>query len=267
VVSLCRDLTTRLRLKNDLIRSERLAAVGQMASGVAHEINNPLAVIDTIAGLVEETLEDEGEALLPETRLVLSKAMERLHHQVRRVTTITHSLLGFVRTQHSGMANVDIEELLEECVSVLGTEIRRSQTEIVRLYTPNIPEFTSDPMLLQQVFVNLIKNAIDAVGEMPSRPGIIEIMTNLDKNRVLVTIQDNGVGIPPEDQEKIFNLFHTTKPAGHGTGLGLSIVHDILFRLGGNVRVASEPGKWARFVVEIPLNPPETLLPDPSISL
>ena len=267
VVCLCRDLTTRLRLKNDLIRSERLAAVGQMASGVAHEINNPLAVIDTIAGLVEETLEDEGEALRPETRLVLAKAMERLHHQVRRVTTITHSLLGFVRTQHSGMSNVDIEKLLEECLSVLGTEIRRSQTEIVRLYASDIPEFTSDSMLLQQVFVNLIKNAIDAIAEMPSRPGVMEIMTNLDQQRVLVTVQDNGIGIQPRDQEKIFNLFHTTKPAGQGTGLGLSIVHDILYRLGGSIRVASEPGQWTRFVVEIPLHPPETLLPDPSISL
>ena len=124
-----------------------------------------------------------------------------------------------------------------------------------------------DAGLLRQVFVNLLKNAIDAIGEMPNRPGILEIMTSLDQKRILVTIQDNGVGIPPEDQEKIFNLFHTTKPAGHGTGLGLSIVHDILFRLGGNVRVASEPGNWARLVVEIPLHPPETLLPDPSISL
>lgn len=267
VVCLCRDLTTRLRLKNDLIRSERLAAVGQMASGVAHEINNPLAVIDTIAGLVEETLEDEGEALKPETRRMLVQAMERLHHQVRRVTTITHSLLGFVRTQHSGMAGVDIEELLEECISVLGTEIRRSRTEIVRLFTPGIPQITSDPILLQQIFVNLIKNAIDAVAEVPGRAGVIEIMTNLDKDRILVTIQDNGVGIPAKDQEKIFNLFHTTKPAGKGTGLGLSIVHDILYRLGGSIRVASEPGMWARFVVEIPLRPPETLRPDPSISL
>ncbi len=267
VVCLCRDLTTRLRLKNDLIRSERLAAVGQMASGVAHEINNPLAVIDTIAGLVEETLDEEGEALKPETRKILSKAMERLHHQVQRVTTITHSLLGFVRTQHSGMANVDIQELLEECLDVLGTEIRRSQTEIVRLYTSDIPEFTSDPMLLQQVFVNLIKNAIDAMAESPGRSGILEIMTNIDAKRVLVTIQDNGVGIAQEEQEKIFNLFHTTKPAGQGTGLGLSIVHDILYRLGGTIRVASEPGLWTRFVVEVPLTPPETLLPDPSISL
>jgi signal transduction histidine kinase len=117
------------------------------------------------------------------------------------------------------------------------------------------------------VFVNLIKNSIDAMQEVPGRTGILEVMTSVDAERLLVTIQDNGVGIPKEDQEKIFNLFHTTKPAGQGTGLGLSIVHDILYRLGGTVRVVSEPGQWSRFVVEVPLHPPEILLPDPSISL
>ena len=267
VVCLCRDLTTRLRLKNDLIRSERLAAVGQLASGVAHEIHNPLAVIDTIAGLVEETLQDEGKVLPPETHKMLTRAMERLHHQVQRVTTITHSLLGFVRTQHAGIVNVDIEELLEECLSVLGVEVKRSGIEIVRHYTTDIPEFSSDPMLLQQVFVNLIKNSLDAMQEVTDRRGVLDIMTSMDGQNLLVTIQDNGVGIPEENFEKIFNLFHTTKPAGQGTGLGLSIVHDIVYRLGGNVRVASEPGQWCRFVVNLPLQPPENLLPDPSISL
>ena len=126
---------------------------------------------------------------------------------------------------------------------------------------------TSDPLLLQQVFVNLIHKAVDAMVEVPGRPGVLEVLTNLDKDRVIVTIQDNGTGIQPEDQEKILNLFHTTKPTGKGTGLGLSIVHDLLYRLGGQVRLASEPGQWTRFVVEIPLNPPETPLPDPSISL
>ncbi len=267
VVCLCRDLTTRLRLKNDLIRSERLAAIGQLASGVAHEIHNPLAVIDTIAGLVEESLIDEGDALQPETRKMLTRAMDRLHHQVQRVTTITHSLLGFVRTQHAGIVSLDIEVLLEECLSVLGVEIKRSDVEIVRHYTQDIPEFSSDPMLLEQVFVNLIKNSLDAMQEIPDRQGVLDIMTSMDGQNVLVTIQDNGMGIPKENFEKIFNLFHTTKPAGQGTGLGLSIVHDIVYRLGGNVRVASEPEQWCRFVVELPLHPPENLLPDPSISL
>ena len=264
MVCLCRDITNRLQLKNDLIRSERLAAVGQMASGVAHEINNPLAVIDTIAGLVEETLVDEGDALTPETREILAKAMDRLHHQVKRCTRITHSLLGFVRKEHTGMAMIDLEMLLDECLDVVGTEIRRSGTQIRKLYQPRIPEFKSDPMLLQQVFVNLFKNAIDAMEEMPGRGGTMEITTHLDGKRIIISIEDNGVGIPETDQEKIFNLFHTTKPAGKGTGLGLSIVHDILHRLGGNIRVASVPGKWSRFLVELPLIAPETLLPDPS---
>ncbi len=267
LVCICRDITTRLRLKRDLIRSERLAAVGQMASGVAHEINNPLAVIDTIAGLVEEILVDDGKDLPPDTQQILSQAMERLHHQVRRVTTITHSLLGFVRTSQTGMSKVDIVELLEECLGVLGTEIRRSQTEVRRMFTPNIPRFVSDPLLLEQVFVNLIKNAVDAISEAPGRRGELEILTSMDDEFVRVIFQDNGIGIPQEDQEKIFNLFHTTKPAGKGTGLGLSIVHDILHRLGGSVRVTSEPNQWTRFMVEIPLQPPITPLPDPSVSI
>ncbi|MBU8870361.1 MAG: PAS domain S-box protein [Gemmatimonadales bacterium] len=264
VVCLCRDITTRLRLKNNLIRSERLAAVGQMASGVAHEINNPLAVIDTIAGLVEETIADEGASLEPATRDILTKAMGRLHYQVKRCTSITHSLLGFVRNTSTGLVKIDLEALLDECLNVLGIEIRRSQTEIIRMFSTNLPEFTSDPMLLQQVFVNLIKNALDAIEEVPDRSGVVEITTNTDRNRISVTIQDNGVGIPKNDQEKIFDLFHTTKPAGKGTGLGLSIVHDILYRLGGNIRLISEPGLWSRFIVELPLEPPETPLPDPT---
>ncbi len=267
LVCICRDITTRLRLKQDLIRSERLAAVGQMASGVAHEINNPLAVIDTIAGLVEEMLADEGKVLPSETRGILTRAMDRLHHQVRRVTTITHSMLGFVRTPEAGMVKMNVGELLDECLNLLGTEIRRSRTEVRRIFALDLPSFVSDPMLLEQVFVNLIKNAVDAVAEAPGRKGVIEILTTLDDNHIRISIEDNGVGIPKADQEKIFNLFHTTKPAGKGTGLGLSIVHDILHRLGGNVRVASEPGHWTRFVVEIPLVPPETPLPDPSVSI
>ena len=267
LVCICRDITTRLRLKQDLIRSERLAAVGEMASGVAHEINNPLAVIDTIAGLVEETIADEGASLSEDTRAMLARAMERLHHQVQRVTHITHSLLGFVRTTESGMREVNLAELLDECLSVLGTEIRRSQTEVLRIYSPGLPNFVSDPLLLEQVFVNLIKNAVDAISEAPSRKGLLEILTTRDEKMIRVSFQDNGVGIPRKDQEKIFNLFHTTKPAGKGTGLGLSIVHDIVHRLGGNVRVASDPGQWTRFVVELPLQPPAKPLPDPSVSI
>ncbi|MFN2369743.1 MAG: PAS domain S-box protein [Candidatus Krumholzibacteriia bacterium] len=269
MVCLCRDITTRVRLKNDLIRSERLAAVGQMASGVAHEINNPLAVIDTIGGLVEETLRDEGDRLDPETREILARAMDRLHAQVKRCTAITHSLLGFVRSaQHDGVAPLDLHALLDESLDVLVTEIRRAGVEVRRHYAPQLPPFRSDAVMLQQVFVNLVKNAVDAMEAVPDRPPVLDVTTAADAAQITVTVQDNGVGIPPEDRDRIFDLFHTTKPVGRGTGLGLSIVHDLLFRLGGSIRVASEPGRWSRFVVTLPLQPPETPRPDPlSISL
>ena len=268
MVCLCRDITTRVRLKNDLIRSERLAAVGQMASGVAHEINNPLAVIDTIGGLVEETLRDEGDRLDPETRAILTRAMARLHAQVKRCTAITHSLLGFVRNAQRGTADIDLHALIEESLSVLVTEIRRSGAEVARHFAADLPAVHSDPVMLQQVFVNLVKNAVDAMEAVPDRSSLLEITTTSDGEHVSVAIQDNGVGIAPEDRDRIFDLFHTTKPVGRGTGLGLSIVHDILFRLGGSIRVASEPGRWSRFVVTIPLRPPAEPRPDPlSISL
>jgi two-component system, NtrC family, sensor kinase len=262
VVCLCRDITTRLRLKNDLIRSERLAAIGQMASGVAHEINNPMAVIDTIAGLVEETLIEEASVLPNDTRFMLGKAMERLHHQVKRVTTITHSMLGFVRNSEGGMVKVNLENLMEESLNVLASEVRRSRAEIAKEYSHNLPDFTSDPSLLQQVFVNLITNALDAIEEAGKPSGILEIVTRRDGEKAVIMIQDNGVGIEQKERDRIFDLFHTTKPVGKGTGLGLSIVHDIVHRLGGTVRVASEVGHWTRFTIHLPLTPPETLLPD-----
>ncbi|MCP4574593.1 MAG: PAS domain-containing protein [bacterium] len=264
VVCLCRDITTRLRLKDDLIRSERLAAVGQMASGVAHEINNPLAVIGTIAGLVEEILADEGDRLFPGTHEILDKAMERLHYQVARCQSITHSLLGFVRKTQSGMVEMDLTELLEECLNVLGSEIRGADVKVERHFSTDLPRFRSDPMALQQVFVNLVNNAVDAVQAVPGRASVIEINTARDGDKISVTVEDNGVGIPAGDRERIFDLFHTTKPVGKGTGLGLSIVHDILYRLGGTVRVTSESGEWTRFIVTLPLEPPEEPLPAPS---
>jgi PAS domain S-box-containing protein len=263
LVCLCRDITRRLQLKNDLIRSERLAAVGRMASGVAHEINNPLAVIDTIAGLVEESLADEGHLLAKETQDILTKAMQRLHHQVSRCTKITHSLLGFVRKSQTGMAPINLNDLLTECIELLGVEIKRIGATITTQFDPEVPIFRSDPMLIQQVFVNLLKNALDATEEVPDRKNKVSVVTQWDNERIIISVEDNGIGIRLKDQDRIFDLFHTTKPTGKGTGLGLSIVHDILIRLGGNIRVASVPGKWSRFLVELPVVPPAEIQPDP----
>ncbi|PIE76457.1 hypothetical protein CSA17_02130 [bacterium DOLJORAL78_65_58] len=214
----------------------------------------------------------DGETVISNISLTLIRdaeerprqGMERLHHQVERCTKITHSLLGFVRKDQAGIAPVDLEQILNESLNLLELAIHRSHATIQTLHDPEVPVIRSDPALLQQVFLNLLKNALDATEEVPERENRITIVTQWDSHRVIISIEDNGVGIPVENQERIFDLFHTTKPAGKGTGLGLSIVHDLLKRLGGNIRVASVPGKWTRFLVELPVVPPDDPQPDPT---
>ena len=254
VVCICRDLTLRLRLQNDLARSERLAAIGKMAAGVAHEINNPLAVMDTIAGLVQDTIDEETETLHPATLDVLQNAVQRLRFQVRRCTIITHSLLGFVRKSESGKQLIDMEGLVEEALNLLAPEIQQSSAEIRRHIATDLPRICTDPMLLEQVLVNMIKNALDAIEEKPKCHGIVDIGAEVIDGVLELSIRDNGIGIPEDVREKIFDLFHTSKPAGKGTGLGLAIVMDIVKRLTAEIKVESEIGQWTRFKLLLPLD-------------
>ena len=253
VLGICSDITTRLQLKADLQRSERLAAIGKMAAGVAHEINNPLAVIKTIAGVVEDILDDEKDTLHPANSDLLTKAVERLNFQVKRASGITHSLLGFARKSESGESLVKVTDLLDESIDLLTPEINLVGCEIRRRYAPDLPQTFTDAMLLEQVFVNLIKNAIDAVEEKNHTQGIIELKAQRVGDTIEVAIKDNGVGIPDDALSGIFDLFHTSKPAGKGTGLGLAIVHDITKRLGCGIEVASEVGEWTSFTLTIPV--------------
>jgi len=257
VMGIGRNITTRLRLQADLERSERLAAIGKMAAGVAHEINNPLAIIKTIGGLIGDIVEDEGITIDPANRDLLEKSVDRLNFQVKRASSITHSLLGFARKPEPGRKLVSITELLDESIDLLAPEIHLIGCEIYRKYSQNVPKVSTDPMLLQQVFVNLIKNAIDALEEKGSLPAIVELTAEPLADAVRVSIKDNGIGVPEEALGDIFDLFHTSKPAGKGTGLGLAIVHDILKRLGCDIKVASEPNEWTCFTLTIPIKATE----------
>ncbi|MFO7653470.1 MAG: PAS domain-containing protein [Candidatus Krumholzibacteriia bacterium] len=256
IIGIGRDITTRVQLQEKVFRTEQLAAVGRMAAGVAHEINNPLAVIDTIAGLVEDTLEDEGERLDASAVANLQRAIGRLRHQVKRATSITHSLLGFVRKDGSGRRPVDLVTLMDETLDLLAPEINTRGVQVRRSYLDNIPEPVTDRMLLQQVFVNLLKNAIDAMEEKGTSQPVLEVgLERPDDRTVAVYVQDNGVGIPAEARARIFDLFHTSKPVGKGTGLGLAIVMDIVKRLDGVIDLESEPGQGTRFTVSFPVAP------------
>ena len=256
VVGICRDITPRVKLKENLVRSDRLAAIGKMAAGVAHEINNPLAVVETIAGVLEDTISEECNALSTPNKDLLAKALERLRYQVNRAKTITHSLLGFVRRPQAGRQEVSVEELLEESLNLVTPEISMIGCEVRRDYETGLPAILTDPTLLEQVFVNLIKNAVDAIEEKGNGGGHLDLGIHRAEDGISVTVEDDGVGIPKDSLGRIFDLFHTTKPAGKGTGLGLALVHDIAARLGCEVDVTSELGKWTRFTVAIPLAAP-----------
>jgi histidine kinase len=256
IIGIGRDITTRVRLQEEVFRKEQLAAIGKMAAGVAHEINNPLAVIDTIAGYVEETVAAERDSLKDDLVHGLTQSMERLRHQVKRAMSITHSLLGFVRKSRGGLQRVDLAALLGESLDLLAPDIKQGAVEVHRSFAEGLPQPVTDPMLLQQIIVNLLTNAVDAMEERGREASRLEVgTTDLGADGVAFYVEDNGVGIPPEAQAKIFDLFQTSKPLGKGTGIGLAIVLDIVKRLGGDIDVASRPGEGSRFTVKLPLEP------------
>jgi PAS domain S-box-containing protein len=256
VIGICRDITTRLRLQQEIFRTEQLAAIGKMAAGVAHEINNPLAVIDTIAGVIEDNIAECCGEIAPEKHAEMTAAVARLRLQVKRAVSITHSLLGFVRQSRGGPHQVDLAKLTDETLNLLAPEISRGDVTVRRDYAEPLPQPLIDPQLVQQVLVNLMKNALDAIEESDGRQGVLTVGLAPAGDGVTVTVQDNGVGIPAADLERIFELFHTSKPAGKGTGLGLAIVQDITKRIGATVHVDSEPGRGTRFTLELPPRPP-----------
>jgi len=259
IVVIARDITERLQLQEDLIQTERLAAIGKMAAGVAHEINNPLTIIETVAGVMEDILDDGAAGCPGETATQLRDAIGRIYHHTRRCTSITHNLLGFARRTTGVRSDVSVPDLLDRSLELLRPEANRISLRVVRHYAPGVPAVRTDPQLLEQIFVNLLKNAMDAIEEKKPRQAVIDLSVSLvedpgdDSMRVAATVRDNGVGIPEEALGQVFDLFYTSKPAGKGTGLGLSIVYNILRKLGGEIRVESEAGEGSSFTVLLPL--------------
>ncbi|UCF56215.1 MAG: PAS domain S-box protein, partial [Deltaproteobacteria bacterium] len=252
-VGVCRDITRWKKLQDDLIQIDRLAEIGRLAAGIAHEINNPLAIINEVSGWAEEVIED-AKGLSAEDRAEVEKAIAQISEQTKRCRGITHQLLGFVREAAPQEREFDLHELLNETISFLTPELKHAPIEIVRNFSKEPLSIKSDPKMIEQVFVNLITNAIHAIKEKGDDQGRIEITTKRTDSEVEISIKDNGIGIPEENQEKILNLFFTTKPPGKGTGLGLSICQNILKNLKGIISFESKPGVGTTFTVRIPFS-------------
>jgi len=239
----------RNRILAQTEHTNKLASVGRLAAGVAHEINNPLAIINEKAGLMKDLLEHTNEFIYKEKFL---KQLTSLQGAVDRSRTITHRLLGFARRMDVKFEPVQINDVIHEVLGFLTKEASYHNIEITEELQLDLPLVKSDRGQLQQVFLNIINNAIDAVG----RDGDIKISSFLmNPNHLQVDIVDNGPGMPPEVLSKIFEPFFTTKTGKEtqGTGLGLSITYGLVKKLGGEVFVDSTVGSGSTFTLVFPI--------------
>ena len=227
-----------------------MAALGKMAAGIAHEINNPLAVIGEKAGWIKDLLQME-DISKSENFQEYADAVNKIEQHINRAKTITHRLLGFARRMEPVTERVSINTVLDESVAFLENEARYRNIDIQADYAADLPLITSDSSQLQQVFLNILNNAIDAIG----KEGEINIRSKhiAKNNEIRIEIDDNGPGIPKDVLNKIFDPFFTTKEVGKGTGLGLSISYSIVEKLGGRMMVASEEGKGTTFTIYLPV--------------
>lgn len=225
----------------------KLASIGRLAAGVAHEINNPLAIINEKAGLMKDILQTSGDFPNRENFIAQIKGIS---DSLNRCRTITHRLLGFARRMDVTPVETDVNETITEVLGFVEREMFYKNIQLTLNLADKLPLVLIDKGQLQQVFLNIINNAVDAVNS----EGLISIGTELkDKDTIRVTIKDNGVGIPKEALKHIFEPFFTTKEKGKGTGLGLSITYGIIIRLGGTITVKSEEGKGTSFFIELPV--------------
>lgn len=240
---------TREIILQETEHTNKLASIGRLAAGVAHEINNPLAIINEKTGLMKDLLQRAAD--FPHREKFLSQ-LDSLENAVSRSRVITHRLLGFARRMEVSLELIDIPEVIQEVLGFLDKEAAYRNITIEKYFQPNLPSIHSDRGQLQQVFLNIINNAIDAVGE----GGEISIATQqTGQGTIQVDISDNGPGIPPEIAKNIFEPFFTTKKDKdkQGTGLGLSITYGLVKKLGGEITVRSEAGVGTTFSLLFPV--------------
>ena len=245
-----RDKIFRRRLEKRMIHTQRLASLGTMSTGIAHEINNPLAIIKESTGFLRMVIESADQ--IPEKEM-LFKGLEKIENSVDRARRITHQLLGYVRKHGHELTSVDIRRLTEDTVALIK---QKTQAKKVSVQWESEPEremlMHTDPFQVRQVLINLLENAVDAV----DTNGQIRLALYRKEQSVCLEVRDNGSGIAPENMKQIFDPFFTTKPNvaenESGTGLGLFVVHKIMTGLSGSIHVESEPGQGTTFKICLP---------------
>jgi len=234
------------RTQEQLLQSEKMAAVGQLISGVAHELNNPLTAILGYGQLLasDNFVSPQG-----------AQYVEKLHKQALRTHRIVQNLLSFARQHKPERLPVDLNQILEDTLALREYDVRANDIAVHREFAPDLPQLFADAHQLQQVFLNILNNAVDAVLDLSHR-GELWVRTDFDAdaNRLLVEFIDNGPGV--NELPRVFDPFYTTKPVGKGTGLGLSICYGIVTEHGGEILVRNVPPRGACFTILLPLSAP-----------
>lgn len=232
-----------------MFQTGKLASIGELAAGIAHEINNPVAIMVEEAGWIDDLLEEE-EFQESKNLGEFRRALRQIRTQGERCKEITHKLLSFARKTDSRIETIRLNELIEDMVTISAKRARFSGIIINMEIKKDLPPIEVSPTELQQVLLNLINNALDA---MEKKGGILSISARLEEDHVVIEVSDDGVGIPEDNISQIFDPFFTTKPVGKGTGLGLSICYGIIKKLGGEISVRSVIDKGSTFCIRLPL--------------
>jgi hypothetical protein len=254
IEGIARDITERKRAEEEiqrqreaLLQHEKLAAMGSLLAGVAHEMNNPLSIVMCQTALLGQKMEDPG----------LVEGFERITQGAERCARIVRNFLALARQRPPERERVALNQVVEEAVELLSYPLGVDGVDVVVALDPDLPLLWADPHQLHQVVVNLVSNAHQAMRQ-GSAPRRITLSTRAEpaRGRVSLRVADSGPGIPPEIRSRIFEPFFTTKPPGEGTGLGLSLCHGIVDSHGGAITVESQPGQGAVFAIELPVEAP-----------
>ncbi|MGH7508367.1 MAG: two-component system sensor histidine kinase NtrB [Gemmatimonadales bacterium] len=249
VITIGEDVTDSRRIQDQIMQSEKLAAIGQLAAGVMHEINNPLATISVCVAAISGRLGDLPDA----EKAAVEEYLELIDKEVDRCTRIVDGLLDFSRPKGKTKTRVVLNALVDETLFLLKHHQRFKRLTVTRQLDVSLPATMGNAEQLTQVLMALMLNAVDAMDDR----GTLTVRTGHNPTRadeVLLEIEDDGIGIPRADQSKIFEPFYTTKPQGRGTGLGLSICYGIVEDHQGRIEVDSQPGRGSIFRVFLPVH-------------
>jgi signal transduction histidine kinase len=252
VLAILRDVTEERALFERAARRDKLAALGELVGGVAHEVNSPLTGILAHAQLLQTDVPPDSDA---------RKAADTIVNEARRAARIVGKLLTFARQNPTERIPTDINQVITDTLELRRYPLRMQEVELAVTLAGELPQVWADPFQLQQVFINLLSNAEQSVVASDGPIRRISVRSERRENEILVAVADSGGGIAPEHLPNIFNPFYTTKPRGVGTGLGLSISFGIIREHGGFIQAFSPPGEGATFIVHLPLRDARIAVP------